>query len=190
MARTLSRLAPLAKRWLGAVLAPAADPRTLPVEGAPQGAVWDVARHQQLLAQVGAARRTTDAARAHLEGRVAALQADGQCAATASLLRHLEHVEAQQRRLAEVEARLASQIEALHAQREAAQVQAQAAAALEEVWLELDGIGAAVTQAEQASEQLAARLQAMDDLTTSDLFAPPPPRRRGHPSPPQHLEPS
>src|SRR5215510_7592144 len=99
----------LAKRWLGAVLAPAADPRTMVVRGEAAGDLPGLERHQALLAQVRRALQASTAARLRLEVRIAALQECGQPAAAAPLERHRQQVQAQERRLAQVESRLSAQ---------------------------------------------------------------------------------
>jgi predicted RNase H-like nuclease (RuvC/YqgF family) len=172
MSRSLGRLA---RRWLGAVLAPAADPRTM--AGASDAAgdrsgLSGLERHEALLAQVRRAHRASAAARERLEARTAALRERGQPAAATSLERHRQQVQAQEYRLAQAAAHLAAQIEALQARQEAIVAQTQANEALEDLWQELDGVGAAVAEAEQTTEQLEARLQALDDLAAAGLLSP------------------
>jgi phage shock protein A len=170
----------MAKRLLGALLVPAADPRTIAAEDAPTAArgsddlvgLDGLGRHQRLLAQVCAAYQATDAARQRLEERIAALRQRGQAGATVPLEHHLRQVQDQTRRLAQVEERLAAQIEALCARQEALIAQAQASETLEDVWPELDTIGLAAAEAEQATEQWEARLQAMDDLAATGVLPP------------------
>src|SRR5438067_1918853 len=98
MSRSLPRLAPLAKRWLGAILAPAADPRAMAVAGRVAGGeLPGLEKQQALLAQVHQAIEASTAARQRLESRIAALRERGQAGAVAPLERHRQQVQAQER---------------------------------------------------------------------------------------------
>ena len=195
--RLVRRSVLMFRGWLAAVLEPAPDPRRAFVE-ADQ-------RHRQLLARVRHALATLSAAKlrlqsraADLRGRLLGMEAEAQEALVSgredvarlvlerryAAARSLEAVEAEARdlereeqRLALVDQRLGTQIEAFRARREviaarhsAAEAQVRLAEAFTGVSGELGDLGFTLDQVEQRTERLESRAAALDRLVDSGLL--------------------
>jgi len=199
MANVLRRLSFTLKRGLDALLEPAADPRQTFADA--------YVRQRELLAKVKQARLENATARARLENRAQPLrerlprleerarQALGagredlarsalqQRQAAQTELRvlesHVAEVQKEGGRLALVEQRLSTQIEAFRAKQEviaarysAAEAQVRLTEAFHGLSDEWADLGATLEQAEARAETLLARASAMDQLAAENVLTP------------------
>jgi phage shock protein A len=194
MGGVIRRLVPALKRGLGALLAPAEDPRQIyaPAHLRQRLALAQV---QQALAAIAASRAQLAATTERLAATVRDLaeqarqaliagredqardvlrRRQASLAALAALRAHTKDLEQEEHRLSRVARQLAAQVEAVAARRElaaaryvAAEAEVRLGVALAGISAELAGLGQALQRAEERAELMQARAAAIQRLVQS-----------------------
>lgn len=188
------------KTWWGAFLAPAEDPRKIYADA--YGRQYELlSRVRQALAEVGGAKGRLEAKTVEVRAKLAQLEnqaRDDLRAGQEGLARlavqryevgmveiraleeQIQDVEREERRLAVVEQRLSTQLEAFRAREEvlaarysAAEAQVQIKEALGGISQELSDLGNALEQAEEKTERMQARATALDRLVEAGVLPSP-----------------